>query len=109
MPREAREIHRELTPEEQARLERLREQVKEELPDLIERDQLRKTASEEDTPSGALRRAIHTGDLTLTQIARQVGITTNELDMFLTGESTLPSDVIDRLAEAVGCKLVPIK
>ena len=108
MVREARRIHRELTPDEQARLERYREQVAHELPDLIARDQLRKTASEADTPSGALRRAIHKSDLLLPQIANHAGISLLELDEFLTGEATLPSDVIDRLAEAVGCRLVQV-
>ena len=108
MVREARRIHRELTPEEQARLERYREQVAQELPDLIARDRLRKAASEEDTASGALRRAIHKSDLLLPQIADRVGITLLELDRFLTGEATLPSDVIDRLAESVGCRLVQV-
>lgn len=103
MIREARRIHRELTADEQSRLERYREQVAQELPDLIARDQLRKNASEEDTASGALRRAIHKSDLLLPQIAERVGISSLELDQFLTAEATLPSDVIDRLAEAVGC------
>ena len=109
MSREAHRIQQELSPDEQSRLRDLRKQVEAELPDMVERDQLRKTASEEDTASGALRRAIHQGDSTLTEIARLVGITTLELDEFLTGESTLQSDVIDRLAELVGCKLVPIE
>jgi DNA-binding phage protein len=107
--RQARSIYRELTPEEQSRLETARKQVQAELPQLIERGRMAKAFSEEDTPSGALRRAIQTGDLTLTQIARRVDITTTELDMFLTGEATLPSDVIDRLAEAVGLRLVPME
>jgi transcriptional regulator with XRE-family HTH domain len=108
MVREARRIHRDLTPDEQSRLQRHREQIAQELPDLIARDRLRKTASAEDTASGALRRAIHKGDLTLTEIADRVGITVLELDQFLTGEATLPSDVFDRLAEAVGCRLVQV-
>lgn len=99
MVREARRVYRQLTPEEQAGLKDARVQVEQELPELIERHRLAKTASEEDTPSGALRRAIHQGDLTLSDISGRIGITTLELDMFLTGESTLPSDVIDRLAE----------
>ena len=108
MVREARRIHRELSPDEQARLARYREQVARELPDLIALDQLRKNASEEDTASGALRRAIHQSDLPLPQIADRVGISLLELDRFLTGEATLASDVIDRLAEAVGCRLVQV-
>ena len=108
MVRDVRRIHRDLTLEAQSRLERLREQVAQELPELIERDQLRKNASEEGTTSGALRRAVRNRDLPLPEIARRVGVTTLKLDEFLTGESTLQSDVIDRLAEVVGCRLVKV-
>lgn len=104
--RKARRINRKLTPEEEERLKIARAQVEQELPELLERGRMAKAASQENTASGALRRAIHGDNLTLPQIARQVGITTTELDMFLTGESTLQSDVIDRLVETLGCKLV---
>jgi hypothetical protein len=106
MKREARRVYREQTPEEQLRLQGLREQVAQELPDLIQRDQLRKNAAEEETLSGALRRAIHKGDVPITEIARRCEIGFVELDEFLTGERTLPSSVIDRLVEILGCKLV---
>ncbi len=86
-------------------MRRVREQVAQELPDLIRTDQLRKTAAEEDTFSGALRRAIHRHDLSLTQIAPQCGISVEDLDEFLTGERTLGSDIIDRLAALLGCTL----
>jgi transcriptional regulator with XRE-family HTH domain len=67
---------------------------------------LRKNAAEENSFSGALRRAIHKHDLSLTQIARQGGLSVEELDLFLTGERELPSSVIDRLVNVLGCKLV---
>ena len=95
-----------MTPEEQSRLRRLQEQVAQELPDLIQRDQLRKNAAEEDTLSGALRCAIHKGDVPITEIARRCEIGFVELDEFLTGERTLPSSTIDRLVGILGCKLV---
>ena len=109
MKREARRVYRELTPEEQSRLERLREQVKQELPELTRRDQLRKNAVQEDTPSGALRRAIHKSDILISEIARRSGIGLLELDEFLTGERTLPSNIINQLVEILGCKLVSIE
>lgn len=109
MKREARRIHGELTDDEQSRLNRLRAEVAREIPDLIQSDQLRKDAAAEDTTSGALRRAIHKSDFTLAEIAQRIGVTSRQLDEFLTGESTLASDVIDRLAETVGCKLVPVE
>ena len=57
--RQARRISREVTPTERERLQKLREQIAEELPDMTARDQLRKEAREEATLSGDLRRAIH--------------------------------------------------
>jgi hypothetical protein len=98
-------ISRELTPEEQERLKRQRELIAKELPDLIQRDQMRKEAQEEATLSGELRRAIHASQLPLATLASQVGITLIVLDEFLTGERTLRSDVMDRLAAALSLHL----
>ena len=69
------------------------------------RDQMRKEAREEATLSGEFRRAVHASELTLSVIAAQAGITPLMLDDFLTGERTLRSDVIDRLADVLGCQL----
>jgi hypothetical protein len=96
-----------LTPEEQDRLCRYREQVASELPDLVERDRMRKEASKEATLSGELRRAIHGSSLSLSRIAERVGISPLVLDEFLTGERTLRSDVLDRLASVLGYVLQP--
>jgi len=90
-------------------MQRAREEIVQELPDLTRTDQMRKTAAEEDTLSGALRRAIHKHDLSLTQIAKYCAISVDELDEFLTGENDLPSSVIDRLVNVLGCELVPAK
>ena len=103
--REARRITRTLTPEEQERLKKQREQVARELPELAARDRMRKEAREEATLSGELRRAVHASDLSLAVIAAQTGITPTVLDEFLTGERTLRSDVMDRLAKVLGYQL----
>jgi hypothetical protein len=103
--KEANRITRELTPEEQERLKRQRELVAQELPDLVQRDQIRKEAQEEPTLSGELRRAIHASELSLSAIASQAGMATLVLDEFLTGERTLRSDVMDRLATVLGLRL----
>src|SRR5882672_4050416 len=95
-------MSRKLTRAEEKRLRRHRQQVAAELPDLIERDRLRKEAREETTLSGELRRAVHSTALSLTAIAARAGISPMLLDDFLTGERTLRSDVMDRLAEIVG-------
>lgn len=96
---------RELTAAEQNRLQKYREQIAHELPDLQSHDQMRKEAREEATISGELRRAVHTSELSLAQIAALVGITPVALDEFLTGERTLRSDVLDRLAGTLGYEL----
>ena len=103
--RQARRVTRELTPDEQARLRQARTQIAEELPDLALRDRMRKEASEEPTLSGELRRTIHASESSLTAIAAAAGVTPLMLDEFLTGERTLRSDVLDRLAKTLGFQL----
>jgi hypothetical protein len=106
--RQVRRVSRELTPTERERLQKLREQIAEELPDMTARDQLRKEAREEATLSGELRRAIHASELSLTSIALRVGIDPIVLDEFLTGERTLRSDVLDRLASVLNYTVAPM-
>ena len=105
--RQARRVIRELTSEEQERLHRQREQITAELPALAESDRLRKEAREEATLSGELRRAVHHCSLSVSTIAQRTGIPPLALDEFLTGERTLRSDVLDRLAGIVGYVLQP--
>lgn len=102
---EARRTQVELSDEKKAQLKRWQAQVKEELPELAKRLQLANEAAEENTFSGELRRAIHASGLTLNHIADRVGTTPIVIDEFLTGERTLRSDVIDRLAALLGCTL----
>jgi hypothetical protein len=90
---------------EKERLAKHRDQIAQELPDLIARDQMRKDAREENTLSGELQSAIHESTLSLAEIAAQAGITPVVLDDFLTGERTLRSDVIDRLTSVLGYEL----
>jgi hypothetical protein len=104
---QARRVTRELTPEEMTRLRQQRERIAAELPDLAERDRMRKEAREEATLSGELRRAIHASPLSLSAIAERAGIPPLVLDEFLTGERTLRSDVLDRLACLLGYVLQP--
>ena len=104
---QARRITRELTPEEQNRLRRSREQIALELPDLAERDRMRTDARAEVTLSGELRRAVHGSPLSLSTIAERAGISPLALAEFLTGERTLRSDVLDRLACVLGYVLQP--
>ena len=101
----AKRITRELTQAEKARLEKYRGQIAQEMPDLRAHSQMRKDACEESTLSGELRRAIHESGLSLAEIAARAGVTPIVLDDFLTGERTLRSDVMDRLASVLGCEL----
>jgi transcriptional regulator with XRE-family HTH domain len=102
-----RRVTRELTPQEQDRLRHNREQIASELPDLAERDRLRQEARVEATLSGELRRAVHGSPLSLSTIAQRAGISPLALDEFLTGERTLRSDVLDRVAGVLGYTLQP--
>jgi ribosome-binding protein aMBF1 (putative translation factor) len=102
---EARRVTRELSAVERERLTEQRAQVARELPEMIARDQMRKEAREESTLSGELRRAIHASELSIATIASRVGVTASMLDEFLTGERTLRSDVMDRLAKVLGYEL----
>jgi hypothetical protein len=103
--RQPRRITRELSPAEKERLRLHQEQIANELPDLVARDRMRKEASEEATLSGELRRAVHASDLPLATLAAQIGVPPVQLDEFLTGERTLRSDVLDRLAKSLGYEL----
>ena len=107
--RQARRVTRELTPAELQRVRQHQKQIADELPEMAARDQMRKEAREEATLSGQLRRAIHASQLSLSAIAAQVGVTPLLLDEFLTGQRTLRSDVIDRLANALGCELSQVR
>jgi hypothetical protein len=98
-------VNRQLTPAEQKRMAENRAKIAAELPDLEARDQMRKDAREESTLSGELRRAVHGSELSLAEIAARAGVAPIMLDDFLTGQCTLRSDVIDRLALALGYEL----
>ena len=98
-----------LSEAENKRIKKLQEAIAEELPDLIRRDQLAHDAMRENTLMGRLRRAINQFPLSPMKIAAKANITWAELDDFMTGEATLQSDVIDRLAKVVKLKLPVVK
>ena len=102
---QAKRSYVELSDEKRAQVHRAQAQVKEELPELAIRLRMANEADEENTFSGELRRAIHASGFHLIYIAERVGTTPIVLDEFLTGERTLRSDVIDRVAALLGCTL----
>lgn len=90
------------------KLRRSRALIAKELPQLIEKDQRLYDAMHERTPSGALRRAIHTSKILLPDLAERAQTDIDTLDTFLTGERPLTSDIIDRLAKLLKLKLQAI-
>jgi hypothetical protein len=90
-----------MTPELRERWQRANDETRAELPELIELGRRMREASAENTLSGHLRRAIHQSRRELVEIAAAAGITAVELNEFLSGDRTLRSDVLDRLAAAV--------
>ena len=88
---------------EQLRLDRAK--IAAELPELKERGKRLDEAAVENSLSGHLRRAIHRGGRPLKKIAAEAGIDVLLLCDFLEGTATLRSDVLDRLAQAVGATI----
>lgn len=88
------------------KLRRARSLIAAELPELIEKDQRLYDAMREPTTSGALRQAIHASKMLLPDLADRAQTDMDTLDAFLTGERSLTSDVIDRLATVLKLKLV---
>ena len=101
----SRRSTRQLTDEQIQQLRKDRELIAKELPDLIVKHQRICDAAEEPTHSGALRRAIHSSKLLFPDIADRAGTDMRTLDKFLTGDGTLTSDIIDRLAKILKLQL----
>jgi hypothetical protein len=100
-----RRIVEKLSPALMKKLRRSRALIAKELPQLIEKGQRLYDAMLEPTPSGALRRAIHSSKLLLPDLAERAQTDMDTLDAFLTGERPLTSDIIDRLAKILKLKL----
>ena len=86
-------------------LRRDRELITAELPELRQQGQRLDEAASENSLSGHLRRAIHRSGQPLKKIAAEVGLEVFVLCDFLEGTRTLRSDVLDRLAQAVGATI----
>ena len=74
--------------------------------ELLDRAKRREIAAAEPTMSGQLRRAIRGSELPLSEVADRIGVTAVELSEFMSGDRTLPSDILDSLAKLLGCELV---
>ena len=86
-------------------IRRDRELIAAELPELEERHERMVEAKLEDTFCGHLRQAIHGSGRLVREISADAGITSQQLGDFLEGVRTLRSDVLDRLAQAVGASI----
>src|SRR5205085_6241579 len=82
-----------------------REKIAHELPELFERGQRLEEAAAENLLSGHLRRALHRSGRPLKTLAAAVGLDVFVLCDFLEGTRTLRSDVLDRLAQAIGATI----
>lgn len=91
-----------MTPELRERWQRAVRETEAELPELIELGERLREAASEETLSGHLRRAIHQSRRRLESVAAAAGVPVDQLNSFLSGDHTLRSDVLDRLALAVG-------
>jgi hypothetical protein len=88
---------------EQLRLDR--EKFAAEIPELREQRKRLDEAAAENSLSGHLRRAIHRSGRPLKKVAAEAGLDVFVLCDFLEGTRTLRSDVMDRLAQAVGATI----
>lgn len=89
-------------PELLEHLKQERKLVFSELPAAAWRAERLREAAAETTISGHLRKAIHESRRRMDSIARDAGISVESLCDWLSGDRTLRSDVVDRLAQAVG-------
>jgi hypothetical protein len=98
------------TAAEKAAWEAAVAEAESEVPETLEYFRKATAAAAEETFSGELRRAIHhvhDRQMTLDALLAAAGIPWDALEPFMVGEASLPSDVIDRLAGALGLHLQP--
>ena len=100
--------NRRLTPAEAAKYKKIRDQVAEELPDLIERHHERMAALDQvDMLLKQLRAAREDKGLSLADLTELTGMDRSALSKLETGQRANPTvDTLVRYAEAVGKRLV---
>jgi DNA-binding XRE family transcriptional regulator len=99
---------RRLTPEEAAKYKAIREQIAEELPDLIERHEKRVTDRDQlQELLKQLKAAREAQGLSLADMTRLTGMDRSALSKLETGQRSNPTfETVVRYAEAVGKRLV---
>lgn len=97
--------NRRLTPEEAAKYKAVREQVAQELPDLIARHQARLEQLQELLQQ--LKAAREAKGLSLSDLTKLTGMDSSALSKLETGQRPNPTlETLERYAEAVGKRLV---
>lgn len=91
-----------ISEEKRAEIRRSWPQLDAELPDMIKRMDRLREAAEEQSLCGQLRQAVHRSGLTLNEVAERIGLHPDVLSDWLQGIHNLRSDVMDRIAQAVG-------
>ena len=89
-------------------LTRDRASIAAEFSDAVQRSDRLREAAAENTVCGHLRRAIHQCRRPLDSIAADAGIDPELLCDWLSGDRTLRSDVLDRLAQAVAADIAVV-
>lgn len=99
---------RKLTPEEAAKYKKIREQVAEELPDLIARHHERMASLDQlDQVLGQLKAAREAKGLSLTDVTELTQMDPSAISKLETGQRPNPTvETLVRYAEAVGKRLV---
>jgi len=95
-----------LTPDEEARLDRLAELAEGDRDDMLERLRLQEIASAQPTFRGELLRAIDTCDIRITELAELAGVDFVTFDDFRCGRFELSLDAFERVARRLGLSLV---
>lgn len=101
----ARRVYGKLTVAQKRRMKKVRALIVQELPDLIQRNQMAHDAMKEKTFSSSLRKAIQRSKILLPDLAARAEVPIGDIADFLTGEKTLPSDAIDQLVKVLKLKL----
>jgi hypothetical protein len=100
-PRSSRTV----PPEVLDQLRADRDSIAAELPGAAKQAERLREAAAEDTLSGHLRQAVHQSRRPLDAIAADAGIPVELLCDWLSGDRTLRSDVLDRVAQAAGAAI----
>jgi len=109
---EIRHVRRAATAEEREKLQKYREQVELDLPELRHHAreaeaEMRAAAMREPTVTGQLRRAIAESGIDHRELAAQTGLSPKKLAEFLVGTAVLDSVAIDSLAAFLKQELKP--